>query len=542
MPPTTPNPSGPAQRSDGLDRRTFVQRAFALGVMGGAAVSAPWAGLTRPAAAADTPPDVDPWSFLVGQVRNSFTDDTAKLWAADLSELVDRDTKTIRSATGELTWTYGDGVVRVSTPRTQGAFGFLGAAGAIELGDIVVECRNEYASVVVTSLDGSPLRQSSLVLVQAVTEEEAYGWQVDGDTITALGDHPVGIRRIDATVTFAHLPGMHVYALDGNGYVNRALTVAGSGQGGRISLPTDALYTVVSRERLDETSPGEDIPYVWWEGEEPAETNFPSDTEFSPAENERHLLSGGDWLSNAGTRGVDQPEAFARYDVEVPATDEYHLWVRKFWHHGPFRWRFDADEWRVLDDTFGLADNTYLHRFLGANWLHAGKVRLGAGQRSFELRLLAGPGEALTSCFDAFLLTPRQFVPRGKYKPGEFSGLANEGFAAFEPGTDTFADSPLDLRHLNEKTAGQHGFVTARDGGFVLGDGKPVRFWAVNAGPEIVRQDADSVTYLARFLAKRGVNLVRMHGPIFDSSAADLGKVDTHYLDQLHYFVAAMKK
>src|SRR5438132_285893 len=52
----------------------------------------------------------------------------------------------------------------------------------------------------------------------------------------------------------------------------------------------------------------------------------------------------------------------------------------------------------------------------------------------------------------------------------------------FEPPTDTFrADAILDLRSLNEKTAGETGFVQRTpDGDFALGNGKPVRFWAVD--------------------------------------------------------------
>jgi hypothetical protein len=525
----------------GFDRRAFVRRVAALGALSGVAwsIPRPWGD---PKALAATP-EVDPWSFLVGPVSNRFTPDTSRVWAANLDSLIDRSSQTIRSSTGEVSWSYGDGVVRLSTPRTQGAFGFLGGVGALDLGDVVVRCGNEYASVVVTSLDGKPLRTSGRILVQAVTEEQAYGWRVGDGTILAVGDHPVGVRRIDATVTLPRSAGRYAYALDGNGYVSRTLTLAPQGARVALTLPPDGLYSVVSRKPISLDAPdGEDIPYVWWEGEAATETNFPAQTEFSPTEEERHLLSGGDWLSNSGIRGADQPEAFARYDVDVPADAEYHLWVRKFWHHGPFRWRFDDDEWTVLDETFGIADTTYIRRFLGAYWFRAGVVRLAAGRHTFELRLLAGPGEPLTACFDAFLLTPGQFVPRGKYKPGEFSGLANDGFAAFEPGTDAFGSSPIDLRHLNEKTAGERGFVTTRNGKFVLGDGTPVRFWAVNVGPEIVRQDPDSVDYLGRFLAKRGVNLVRIHGPIFDDSAADLGTVDTRYLDQLHRFVAAMKK
>ncbi len=83
---------------------------------------------------------------------------------------------------------------------------------------------------------------------------------------------------------------------------------------------------------------------VWWEGEKPTETNFPKRTWFSPQNaREADLLSAGAWLSNSGKR--TGPEAFAKYRVSVPAAAEYDFWVRKFWKHGPFRWRFGEQEW-----------------------------------------------------------------------------------------------------------------------------------------------------------------------------------------------------
>lgn len=87
---------------------------------------------------------------------------------------------------------------------------------------------------------------------------------------------------------------------------------------------------------------------------------------------------------------------------------------------------------------------------------------------------------------------------------------------------DTFSgDAILDLRSLNEPIAGQSGFIRHdANGDFVRGDGKPIRFWAVNAvmerdKPFVPRprwsQAEPTVVGNARFLAKRGVNLVRLH-------------------------------
>jgi hypothetical protein len=50
------------------------------------------------------------------------------------------------------------------------------------------------------------------------------------------------------------------------------------------------------------------------------------------------------------------------------------------------------------------------------------------------------------------------------------------------------------------------------------------------------------VDLFARSLAKRGVNLVRIHGPVYLSSGADFGKIDTNHVAKLHYLIAALKR
>jgi len=93
---------------------------------------------------------------------------------------------------------------------------------------------------------------------------------------------------------------------------------------------------------------------------------------------------------------------------------------------------------------------------------------------------------------------------------------SGEAWFPFDPKPDPFTESPIDLRFLNEKFAGEHGFIAAKDGHFVhSANGQAVRFWAVN-GPS--RDDADraELRHTARLLAKYGVNLVRRHGAVFD--------------------------
>jgi hypothetical protein len=281
--------------------------------------------------------------------------------------------------------------------------------------------------------------------------------------------------------------------------------------------------------------------YVWWEGEQPVETNFPKRSPFAPSTfpDRANQLSNGDWLSTGGKRGKDI--LFAKYKITLPKSADYFFWVRKFWSHGPFRWRFDQDNWRICDSTFGMADDTPLKKFVNANWVSLGQVKLTAGEHALEIQLLANEGEDTACGFDCFILSSDIFIPNGKLKPGEKVNLADPGYFPFEPSADPFADNCLlDLRNLNEKTAGESGFLQRTGDHFSLGNGHPVRFWAVNVGVPNSSQDRSSVDYLARKLAKLGVNMVRFHSALFDKS--DPTQIDAKQLDNLFYLISAMKR
>lgn len=104
-------------------------------------------------------------------------------------------------------------------------------------------------------------------------------------------------------------------------------------------------------------------------------------------------------------------------------------------------------------------------------------------------------------------------------------------------------DALLDLRELNEPIAGQKGFVRVSDdkNGFVRGDGVPLRFWGVNYN---FRRNLNlhDLGHSARFLAKRGVNLVRL-GAYLPSHGKNPGLTDTDpkSIENTWRLVAAMK-
>jgi hypothetical protein len=133
---------------------------------------------------------------------------------------------------------------------------------------------------------------------------------------------------------------------------------------------------------------------------------------------------------------------------------------------------------------------------------------------------------------------------------------AQDATWSFTPPRDEFSDQALlDLRRLNEHEAGEKGFVhLSKDGNdFVLGDGTPARFWAYNdqaafvasnpnARPPLVQDPwpADGARN-ARFLAKRGVNMVRCFINV-TPGGGDINAIDEGEREVAWRMVAAMKK
>ncbi|MBK9140398.1 MAG: hypothetical protein IPM17_16830 [Verrucomicrobia bacterium] len=237
------------------------------------------------------------------------------------------------------------------------------------------------------------------------------------------------------------------------------------------------------------------------------------------------------------------PGASVQRNVSIPAAGNYQLWVRKFWNPQAFRWRVGAaDTWKESREQ-SLTDLVLLGGNPGrrVGWANVGTVTLQPGAHTFRLEVL--PGDANTTAYDCFLLTREPFTPRGKLKPDEKQQIAQPGWFAFQPDPDPFSFSPIDLRSLNEREAGERGFIRAQGEDFVHEKtGEPARFWAVNVGMDFAARAKSELDTFARAMAKRGVNLVRVHGPIYTGSGPDFGRVNTNRVAQLHYFVRALKR
>ncbi len=287
--------------------------------------------------------------------------------------------------------------------------------------------------------------------------------------------------------------------------------------------------------------------WIWWEAEDFTESNWPGGKSgkgpFQPkTDDQKSRVSNGVWLTSFKA----DRSFFLEYSVKIKADGSYTLWSRNFaTPHGgtrtPYRWRFDDGKWFDQKKNSGNAVN--MEKPIPKTtlkWIRLEDVELKAGTHRFRLEVT---DPAAAAGFDCFLLSRVPFVPNGTLKPGQKLGLAEDGKWAFEPDQDPYKDSALlDLRGLNEKVAGQNGYVrrSPQGDGFVLGDGTPVKFWSVEFHPGPGIEDAREQ---ASFLSKRGVNAVRFFVSVEESVKDGTGhEIKGKARDALWRTVAAMRE
>lgn len=249
----------------------------------------------------------------------------------------------------------------------------------------------------------------------------------------------------------------------------------------------------------------------------------------------RDQLSGNDYLSNFGPK-----KGTAQYEIQVPQAGQYDLWVRANHVASQLQYRIDSQTWQEVDTSSPqqainlAADGKPDLRFL--SWNHAGTVELPEGRATLAFQMVSQNNNH--GSLDCFVLSRDGFTPNGKWKPGVRPDVsAAPGWFVFYPPVDRFDESSvIDLRSLNQASAGQDGRVIARDGKFYFSETQqPVRFWAVNGPPHNLTGNALKRT--ARRLAKYGVNLVRVHHRVFTPQ----GEPDPDYVRHCHEVVQAMK-
>jgi hypothetical protein len=255
----------------------------------------------------------------------------------------------------------------------------------------------------------------------------------------------------------------------------------------------------------------------------------------------RDEFSGGDFISNFSPEKAGEAE----YRFEATQAGEYTLWLRANPTQAALAYTLNGGSETPVNFTQGVRDITNVAadakpdlRFLA--WINAGVVTLKAGENTLRFQMTSPNSHH--GYLDCFALANEPFTPSGKAKPGDAldpgtTASSEAGWFPFAPPADKFdRTSVIDLRGLNESFAGEHGWVQAQGGHFAFGStGEAVRFWAVNGPPGGL--DQAGLKQSARTLAKYGVNLVRLHGGMFDEA----GEVSPDKIRHAQETVAAMR-
>lgn len=197
---------------------------------------------------------VNPLAYLVGPVVVKYGGDPGKSRTIDLGKYINEDKKVVRSITKQLYLNYGKGWCALSSPKAQGATGFLKDAGTVKCADVTIQSGNDYATVLVVAMDDEPLKASGKILVQVGTTERPQGWKTrparvkdgrTGEEVVSFGHAPWMIVNGDVTVTLKNTKITRARVLDANGMPAKNVPLTASAGGKTLKFPPDALYVVL---------------------------------------------------------------------------------------------------------------------------------------------------------------------------------------------------------------------------------------------------------------------------------------------------------
>jgi len=169
-----------------------------------------------------------------------------------------------QSETNQLWRDWELGVGTIDSPRSQAAYGFLGAGGAIALGDLSLDVTSPFGVVSLVSLDGRLLRESRHLLLTAVGRAENTGtsYNLTHTKLMDPGAGPILAEPVlgQATIRTVH-SRFYIYAIGPGG--TRTLLTPVDAAGGSIDVPLDGSGGSIYYE-LSATGRFPDVPYTHW--------------------------------------------------------------------------------------------------------------------------------------------------------------------------------------------------------------------------------------------------------------------------------------
>lgn len=180
------------------------------------------------------------------RIRSLDGEPTEPLTSADVNPIV--------SDTKELSWYTG--VLTVETGRTQALVGFL-KANPRTLKNLSADIRNNFASIVLSSMDAQPLARSGKMLLTAGSRVSNTGlkWNDAHTRVANQGESPSLIEPVAGTVTLRGLEGAVAVsgaALDGAGHpTGDAIAARKTAQGWELPIgdPVTTWYVITVKRR-----------------------------------------------------------------------------------------------------------------------------------------------------------------------------------------------------------------------------------------------------------------------------------------------------
>ena len=199
--------------------------------------------------------EVIPFAFLTGRIESAYGQGGNTTISPQINTLVDLGNKTIESSTGELHWDYGNGICTMTADKAQGAVGFFSddeSTTTIELPDVTLRVRNNYAAISVVSLDDQPISTSGEVLVQVGTVYRPTNWREEpldndeGFEILNTGKMPWKAVNTMVSMEVRNTNIKSAHAININGEKVGDLVLFETEAGVEIFLPNNAMYVVLN--------------------------------------------------------------------------------------------------------------------------------------------------------------------------------------------------------------------------------------------------------------------------------------------------------
>jgi hypothetical protein len=134
---------------------------------------------------------------------------------------VAKDATKLESDTGELRRDLQKRIASIDSPRTKVAYGFLGAAGPVELDGMRVTMRTDFGVVALSSLTDKPIRDSDNLLLTTVGRADNTGSRYNEEHTLQLelGHGPVQVEVIEADLEFeSTVEHMRIWAINPDGF------------------------------------------------------------------------------------------------------------------------------------------------------------------------------------------------------------------------------------------------------------------------------------------------------------------------------------